>query len=356
MDLFPTFRRFLAGPGPTFGWPWRTTIGQQHSLMRLIAIAQEQQIPLAELLQHWAEDERGWQSGRIRRLVKLLADGKSLADAAEAVPGLLRDEDLLALRFDQQSGTRTAAIRMNLADGSPTDIEPWSHMRRSRAYFATVLLICLAVNSFMHLQIFPVLEKMLSEFGFESPAALRWATSLAWHYVLIAMAMALLGLWLFSGRVGRRVRQAIASRLFRSVHEIRAAEVLQYLDVAVTAGRPLPSAVSTLARYHFDPSIRHELLVVRNEVEQGLTVWSSMSDVGLLSPPEAEALIIAERHDSLGWTLQQLSNVKRTRVTRRAERIGELMFPICILLLAMIVMVQAFAVFIPLITLMEGLI
>jgi type II secretory pathway component PulF len=143
--------------------------------------------------------------------------------------------------------------------------------------------------------------------------------------------------------------------MFRSIREWRAADVLQKLRVAATAGRPIPGALSTLARYHFDPATRHELLVVRNDLEQGMPVWPSMSAAGLLSSPESNLLVVAERQGSPAWALEQLVEVKQQRVARRLERAGEFLLPAIVLLMAMLVIFQVSLIFVPLITLLEGL-
>jgi len=88
-------------------------------LLGLIALSIEESLPLAPLLDEWAKDERGVQRGRVRRLARLLHSGRPRADSLEEIPGILADEDLLAIRFDSQMGTRTAAIRRRLDESKP---------------------------------------------------------------------------------------------------------------------------------------------------------------------------------------------------------------------------------------------
>src|SRR5687768_8337745 len=114
---FPTLRRFAFGPGSFRSWwPLYTTTAQRQALLRLLVVAIEENLPLAPLMEQWMEDERGLQRRRLRKLAGLLRQGGSLADAVEAVPRVLREEDLLALRFDAQTGTRTAAMREQLTE------------------------------------------------------------------------------------------------------------------------------------------------------------------------------------------------------------------------------------------------
>jgi protein transport protein HofC len=341
---FPTFGSWLAGPGRA------STALQQKSLLRLVAVAIEENLPLVPLLEAWLEDERGVQRWRIRRLIKQLQQGRSLADAVEAVPGVLREEHLLALRFDVQSGTRTAAIRELLAE--PTGPRCPPRLSRSLAYLFLVLPLCLAVIAFTQFKIVPVLGKLFREYSADTPPVLAWSLS-SWYTLfgvwwLPALAViALLG-WLLATRSGRPLRHALFGRLLRPWRAWRSADVLQKLALAIGAGRPLPGALSTLARYHYDPSIRSDLLYVRNEVEQGADVWSSLAGVRLLTAAEAQLVAASGPVGNQPWILRQLAEVRRRRTTRRSQRASELVMPAIVFLLAALVVFQALTVFQPL--------
>ncbi|WP_425614072.1 type II secretion system F family protein [Anatilimnocola sp. NA78] len=354
---FPTLRR-LRYSG-TLSWPWYTTRVQQQSLLRMIAVATEENLPLAPLLEQWALDEKGVQLLRIRRLAALIAEGRSTADAVEAIPGVLSDEHLLALRFDAQSGTRTKAIRSALEE-LPTQMAASKlRFQRSLIYFAVAFPLAIILLHFSHLMILPKLQQIFAEFGAAQPPQLQWSSQMflqLFPFLFVGALLALvMSIWLFGTQFGRRTRRWIAGRLFRSVHDLRSADVLQQMSVAVAEGRPIPGALSTLARYHFDPTIRHELLVARNNIEQEMPIWQSMAAAGLISQPEAKALQVAGEQGSPSWAMQQLVTVRRLRIWRRFERLSEFISPALVILLAAIVIYQACSVFLPLIQLMEGL-
>src|SRR5437762_3425174 len=118
---FPTFRRLANReiPLPAL-WPRAATLAQRHMLLGLIALAIEENLPLVPLLEEWAKDERDLQQRRrVRRLARLLKSGRPLADALEEIRGILGDDELLAVRFDAQMGTRTAAVRQVLGQIAP---------------------------------------------------------------------------------------------------------------------------------------------------------------------------------------------------------------------------------------------
>jgi hypothetical protein len=84
----------------------------------------------------------------------------------------------------------------------------------------------------------------------------------------------------------------------------------------------LESAVSTLARYHFDPRLRHKLLWCRNEMEQGESAWPTLRRAGLLHKPEADALVKSGSPAIESWLATQLATSReRTSEQRRAYRL-----------------------------------
>lgn len=359
-SLFPTFRRWADREVPLPAiWPRPVSRAQRRALLRLIALAAEENLPLAPLIEKWAEDERGWQRKRLRRLAALLKNGRALPDAIEEVTGVLADEDLLAIRFDSQMGTRTASVRQLLDRGELTASSSAREIRSDLVSYVSSAFCAFILIAIIHLRIVPVFQKILQEFSLAQPPALTWSirtanalVSLWWVFAILCL---LAGWCLVSTRTGRFVRHAIFERWFRSLRELYAADVLKKLQVAITAGRPIPGVLSTLARYHFAPVVRNKLLYVRNEVEQGADVWHSMKAVDLLSPAEARLLRTSERVGNRSWVLGQLAAVKQTRTRRRWAAASQLVLPLLVFVLGVVVLTQALTVFAPLVRLMEGL-
>jgi type II secretory pathway component PulF len=342
---FPTFRAFLQ--------PWQSTAAQHRSLLRLIAVATEQNLPLAPLVVAWADDESGFQYKRLLRLARLLHEGVPLADAVEQVPRVLGEEDVLAIRFGSQSGTLAATLRERLASGDLALGRIASPLRKTCIYVAALLVVSTLVVSFVQIKIVPELNKIMQEFRIENSPFLHWSvwiTSIMRGYWFLFILVGIAALWLaFLPWPGRPFRRRLMGPLYRPFRELHFADVLDKLSVAVTAGRPIAGAISTLARYHFDPALRTRLLFVRNEMEQGVGVWESMAAVGLLSPPETRALETSEVIGNRAWVLQQLARVKKRRITARLSRLADLVLPAVILTIGAFVLFQALSVFVPLV-------
>jgi general secretion pathway protein F len=350
---FPTFRRLLGTRvSPPFVWLWFTTGSQRRGLMRLIAVGIEEKLPLAPLLEAWSADQRGVQRYRVLRVVNLLNRGASLADALEQVPGVLHEDEILAIRFDAQSGTVTTAIRENVDEESANSPERPTGFRSTIMYVCTVILLGFPVVVFIQMKIMPALNEILREYGMGTPSVTEWSvrlaqafTSYGWLAILAVVAFLLSMLFASPGRLLRRA----ARRLFGPFSDLRSADLLRKLAIATGAGRPIAGALSTLARYHFDSAIRHKLLFVRNEMEQGADLWQSMNDVYLITPPEVRVMDLAERVGNRSWALTQLAYGKSQRATRRLERLSQFLLPVVVLLMGLFVLIQVLAVFVPVI-------
>jgi type II secretory pathway component PulF len=349
---FPTFQSALR-------FRLRGSRAQQQGLLRMILVATEENVPLVPLLAAWADDETGMQQVRLDRLTELLRAGTALPDAVEEVHGALSEEDVLAIRFGTQSGTFAASLGERLQEPAPASLGVAPRWRKLTWYIGTVLVIGFFIVTFLQIKIMPELNYVMHEFDVAAPASFNMSVAFAKFFEsfwpLLALATALLAWLTFMPWPGRRFRRTVLTRFFRPVREFYTAGILDTLRVAVDAGRPVAGAISTLARYHFDPTLRNQLLFVRNEMEQGTDVWQSMASIGLLTPPERKVMETADRIGNRPWALEQIALVKRRKTLRRMSRWSELLLPIAILGLGAFVLMQALGVFSPLIQILYKL-
>ena len=338
-------------------WPRATSPSQRSALLRLVTVATEEHLPLAPLLEAWATDERGVQQSRVRRLVALLRKGRSLPDAAEEVPGALGDSAVLAIRFGAQSGALATALHDAQRDAAALQASP---VRRwTLTYFLIISLLFALIISFIYIKIIPSMVEILKDFGMTQPAALRLsidAANFVQRFWWVFVSLGLLVAWsAVSARPGRLLRLTLLGKLFQPLRNLRSAEVLEKLGLAAAAGRPVTGAISTLARYHFDPATRRTLLFVRNEVEQGADLWKSLASGGLLTAPEEQLLKTADRVGNRTWMLQQLAARKKQRTLRKLDRLSELLLPALVTLLGLFVLSQALTILLPLVLIIKNL-
>jgi type II secretory pathway component PulF len=325
--------------------PLRVQLDQRSALLRLIAVSLEEKIPLAPLLSAWAVDERGWQRRRLRRLTGLLRDGVALPEALEQVRGVLKDEDVLAVRFGSQSGTLAETIRQRLGSLDLISVPARRELWGATFYFWYMVVFGGLILTFFQLRVAPTMLKIRHDFDASPSATFDLLQGVAGFVVSVGWLIAigcLLGAWLlFATRWGRSIRSAV----LRPMRQWQAANVLELLGTSLHAGRPLAGALSTLARYHFDPAMRHRLLFARNELEQGVDPWESLAAVRVLSPQERQVMETATRVGNRDWALGQLAQVKKGAVRERLEQWVRWMVPALVFLVGIVVLCQAAAVF-----------
>lgn len=328
-------------------WPWplHTTTGQQRTLLRLLAVAAEERIAPAPLLTALAGNEHGLQVSRLRRVVARLEQGDSLADSVARVPGVLSEEDTITVRFGAQTGALAPAIRRRL-DQLRSEESPrlWGVLRKASVYF----LIFAVIYAFS-LSILPSLGLIIDEFKLttrlEDTSAWRlgsFCREYWWVALLIGLAP-LVVIW------SRRVRGWLRwlSTLPLGLPQSRAtAGVMQHLSTAAVMGRPLAGALSTLARYHYDPVMRGNLLFARNELEQGAELWPTLQEVGLISPAEGKVLRLSDRLDNRAWALHALSRTRSNKTTRRLETAAACLTPLILLAAGCVVYLNANLMFV----------
>lgn len=340
-------------------WPRFTTRSQQKSLLRIIAVSTEQRLSLLPLVESLEKDERGRQKWRLRKLRLALQNGTPLPDALEQVVGLLDDEDVLAIRFGFQSGTVAAAIRERLI-AEPL-LTPKARVGVGRVLFYLSVLILLGIPASMFLQIFivPQFVQIHNEFTMEPPAAigvLQTVGNLLANLWPLWLAALVGGVWVvLSDRARRYLRRAFAGSLFHPLRQWRIASTLDELGVATNSGRPLPGVISTLARFHYDPYLRHKLLFVRNELEQGVPLWRTLVATRFLSTLEVDALDAADRLGNRGWVLEQIAELRRTTIRRRLERLLDAAVLVLVFGVGAFVLLHAFAIFSSLTSMIESM-
>lgn len=340
-------------------WPTDTLASKQRALLQVLSVAIAERLEVAPLVLSFAHEHRGRYRRRLFRLAKRMAAGTSLPDALEQTPGALSDEQMLAIRFGIQSGTLNEVLRAQV-DQQEHSSNPISHRLRQIGFYGVlVATLFFLVSSFILIKIVPSFQAIMNDFELEGTKPLKLIVNVSNWLVQMGLLIPLVLLfcvWLVKSEYSRRFfRRRVLSRIFKPVAQLRSANLLNLLAVAQQAGRPLPGALSTLARYHYDSMIRHKLLFVRNEVEQGADLWPSLKKARLILPAESRALTHSTAVDSTVWTLQHLAAWKRNRVARRFDIYVDFLLPVVIVLMASVVLLTALATLTPLFKLIDNL-
>ena len=329
-------RRFLANRNVSLA-------SKRRSLIHVLSIAMNEKLDPGLLIRNLADEYTGRYRRQLQRVASLVDAGKPVSVAIEQTPDVLTKPQWLTLKFAQETGTLPEAFRRLLSE-SREGIRD-SVRRRSVfdavLYAALVCVVMLKILTFLMVWIVPTFCKMAQDFGLEINGSLSWLISASnwfanWWWLPLLFCVLLLA---FSQtlRVRAFLRRLPIVGWLSSNAGSRKAELLEMLAIACHCGRPIPAALSTLGRYHYDRATRHNVLQARNEVEQGEDVWKSLADADLISHGEAEGLAELADGPSQAWAMRHLAATKQQQSNRRSQSCYDLARPVSILVLAPIV-------------------
>jgi type II secretory pathway component PulF len=344
-----------------FATPWLMRDSRdslQQSLLQLMATAHEHRIPLAPLVASFAAEHRGQYRRLLLRLAEKLETGSSVVAALEQTPEILSDDTVLAIRFGSQSGTLSSTYQQLL---EPED-HPWretqARLLHIRVYWFVLACVILLMIVLMNETSGRKLVAMYNEFGLKPPfifSALQSASYIFFNFLLPVALVVLFASAFLPSSWRQYLRRTFATKLSRPMAELRNGALLKLLSHAESGGRPLVGSLSTLAKYHFDSKLRQQLLVSRNEVEQGAEVWPSLASVKLITKEQSKALNAAPSSQVRAWALRQLANLRNRSAWRRASIALTVAEVGITLLFALLVMWVCVAYFLFLVTMVTSL-
>jgi len=323
-------------------WPSDSTFSVQRSLLRLLAVAHRERLELVPLIRNFADEHRIVWRWRLRRLANRIEVGTPLVDAIEQTPDVLDEQHLLALRFATQSGILADAYQDLLQDPMTERQLAKTAILRVVVYAIAMVFVIALMASFLLSFVLPTIASLAEEFGVTTPWAISsqlkvsaWVSDYTWFL------FGLIGLVAIACWCSRDLRRVIGRCLRFCLPRLdlsqRPAELLRLLSLASKAGRPISGSLSTLARYHYDKTVRQKLLFIRNEVEQGANVWSCLCDSKLINTNEAEAIRHCTDGNMQAWTLRQLANSKSIATTNRMQQVAACAHPVVVIIFAAIV-------------------
>ena len=357
------------------GWriaPWwliqrRRT--QQQSLLKWLATIYEQRLDAPTFILALADEHRGGYRHRLMKLASRLHAGTSLVDAIEQTDGLLDREIVLELRVAAQSGTLGEALRAYQDSRQLGSDDIRADVWQAAMYFVAMMGVILLVINFMSAFIAPVMHDISEEFGLPSSISsnsksLNTLSSFA-NFIqsslptilLILLAIAA-GRFVLNRYWGWRPRKYFGIwRLFAVIpgfQRRRGAGALSIIAKTLQTGRPLPGTMSSLARYHPDPRVRRGLLLARNEIEQGSSLWDSLVAAKLLSAKEAAVVSTMETSQLQAWTIEKLAEKQQEQGTRRKRILATFAHPLAVIICGAFVLWITVAYFGVLVRLIHG--
>jgi protein transport protein HofC len=300
----------------------------------------------------------GGYSLRAAYLARLIDDGLSLPDALDRVPGLIPATAVVYTRMGWHGPVLARALREEsmARDAQRKGAQDWS---LRIAFLVWTLVVLQYIYAFMAYWIAPKFKEIFADFGVDLPALTRgmmWLTdtlvnSPLFPALLLAELVALpLLLVAFFDPMSWRVPLIDWWMLRR-----HGGAVARVLAVEIESGRPIASSFRLLAEQYPGSLVRGRLDRVSSEVDRGEPWIDALGESGLVGGAGVDLMKAADRAGNLPWALRELAASAERRFSRRVAAIGQIVFPLVILVVATVVGLYAVAYFLPLIQLIEVL-
>lgn len=143
--------------------------------------------------------------------------------------------------------------------------------------------------------------------------------------------------------------------IWRVFRRYDGALVMRGLALAVRRGLPLPGALDAVGKSY---PIRHIAALVKRASHQisGGSSWTeSLRRAKLISRADAAVLAAAERAGNLSWALEEMADSVLRRQAYRVQLAMHVLFPPALLAVGLVVFVFAAGLFMPIISLIQGL-
>ena len=144
-------------------WATGATRVESAAVLRLVAASITAGVPVAPILDAWAEDSRGGQGTRLERAARLLRRGATASEAVTRVPGLVQEDHAVALAFGERLGIVGPVVRAALAGDELLDATARRELRGAIGYLVVVVAVLVLMSTFLAVKILPQFTKLLDD-------------------------------------------------------------------------------------------------------------------------------------------------------------------------------------------------
>jgi type II secretory pathway component PulF len=337
----------------------RGRYARQDSLLAVLAIAAERNMPLAPAVAAFADQFRGLSYRRIMNLAAQLNWGTALPMALERAGRVASGDAILLAWVGHETGTLPKALRLAAASRS-TVLPIWTAIAHRLSYLLALLLFMEGISTFLFYYILPRLESIFRDFSLPLPWVTLVAINAGWWMIkygyftiLIAVIELVLLAFLPLSLLGwGNVHIPLFDRVLGRRHT---ALVLRSLSLAVEGTKPIAVGLETLAEHYPTAWMRRRLAHVRDDLRAGADWIESLRHRGVLRASDAEVIKSAGAVGNLSWALAELAESIERRLAARANMVVQTFFPVAVIMLGGVVFLLAVAYFIPLVKLITEL-
>jgi type II secretory pathway component PulF len=339
--------------------------GEHQSLLYMLAASATRGVPLPAAARAFAEENSGDTSTRALALAENLEQGARLKDAACWARLKLSTASRLAMNVGESINDLGQVLHQGLENQLRVDLSLQAAATRM-VYVLVLPIVGLNILTFVMLKIVPIFQRMFEEFGIKLPAmtvllihmskSMTSGPTLFVTYPLIALCIIALNLTLLLfvlhllGWMPRDIPPI--NTLLRRYD---GALVMMGLATCIERRMPLYQALVLLYREFPRASTARRAGVAAFDVGLGRDWCEALRYQRLLTPADEAVLKAAERAGNLPWALREMADRSIRRQVDRLQSLSHALLPIFVIGFGICVAYLVVGLFMPLVSLIQGL-
>lgn len=333
----------------------------QSQLLWLMTIAMRNRLPLAEELRSLSINQGVKRGTALRLAAQDLDHGDTLSMALER-HRLLPAAILSAIRVSE-GGSHSEETLRRLAIHSTERLKTYSLSKLSEVFLqvTTMLSAWLLIVGFLMYFIIPKFKDIFNGFDVELPKSTQVLIQLSDHFSYASPAIVFwvgIGIALLFWQALRHIVGWSSLPYPAVMHWFPrrdAAEVLRALGGIASEQASLPQKVLLLTDRRGRPDLGARYRRISESLSRGETLSQSLDAEGFLSAPQREAVSAGERGGHLSFVLFALAEAIEQREFRRSAYWSEMLKPVAIVTCGLLTGFVVFAMFVPLIKIINAL-
>ncbi len=314
-------------------------------------------VPISIAIKRLAETARSRSmTAALNGIGEALEAGQDLAAAMQRYPKVFTPVMISMIRVGQSSGRLDEAF-LHLNQYIELESSAIKRLASAMRYPMFILTVMVAAVFVVNTFVIPTFSKVYATAHITLPTltialiAISKFTMDYWVY-LLCLFLSGLGWWIYYLRTpeGRlwwdtvRLKIPIIGLLMKRIVLLR---FTQIFAIVTKAGVPLLESLTLVAQAINNSHAQEEILGMREAILRGKTLTQSALMVDFFTPLEIQMLTVSEETGELAEMLQQMSSFYEREVDYDLKRLNDIIEPLLIVCLAVVILLLAFAVYLP---------
>ena len=337
--MFPTFERLFRLPRLRSGIALQD---KQTSLLRLLAVAHREQLDLATLIGNLAVEYPGSYGRKLRRFQRWIAADSSVVAALTHNPGVLNEDDALAIQCGSETGLlqETYDDLLGHRNLSAPNVSA-TIVRGAISYAIVIAFFTLLILTLVMIFVVPTIASIFEDFAMELPQPMSilidFCEGGSVYLPLVVLAMIVCIATVFSSEFQQFLSKTRLRRLWPTSSTQHSASLMRLTALPTETGFAIGPTLTAAAQYHPDRVCRRRLLEVRTRSASESDLWLNLSRHGLIERHYGDQIVKIGDPSVRAWTLRSLSNSQSVNGQQKAEFLARVVQYVPIILLGLMV-------------------